>query len=117
MQLIRPACVSGAPRIVILHWSQMEQFREESRVEEQKRATAVAARQEAEQRVAELEAAVSAKAAALHAAEQDSDAKAAAAAETVCPVMTRYHCSCWGCFGRLRCRAHIRLALIRHARN
>lgn len=61
----------------------MEHFREESRIEEQKRAAAVAAREEAERKVAELETAVSAKAAALQAAEEESEAKAAAAAEQV----------------------------------
>lgn len=62
---------------------QMERFREESRQEEQRRATAVTAREEAEQKFAELEAAFSEKAAALQAVEEESEAKAAQAAEQV----------------------------------
>ena len=64
---------------------QMEQFKEESRVEEQRRAEAVAAREEAEQRVAELQAA----------AESASDAKAAdAQAVRVDTYHTCVICAC-----------------------
>lgn len=40
---------------------QMEQFREDTRIEEEKRAAAVAAREEAERRVADLQSAVEQK--------------------------------------------------------
>lgn len=81
----------------------MEQFREESRVEEQRRAEAVATREEAEQRAAALQAAAESEAAAKSADAQMARADA------------HHACAMYGsCFGTLCCRWHSGVHVVMH---
>ena len=75
---------------------QMEQFREESRVEERRRVAAVAAQEEAEQRMAELQAAAASESDA-----KDADAQAVRmhASHSLCFVSVELSLAHWCAFG------------------